>query len=487
MSHDSYSVELQDLALEEKTKGQKSEKDKKAGRRESRSEIRERQTLEFNEDKFFGQTRITDSDDKSAPKDGEDLIVEMKNVHKTYLLGVEGVPALRGVTVNIKKGEFVVVFGTSGGGKTTLLNICGTIDKPTKGELKLCGVRINDRTKDSDLSNLRLNKVGFVFQTFNLLSALTAQENVEMPMILNGSLTAAERKQRAIELLDMVGLKHRLDHVPSQMSGGEQQRTTIARAIANNPELLLLDEPTGDLDTVNTLIAMKLLTKLNKEEKITMLMVTHDVALKSFADRVIWMRDGKIQRIEVMPSWKKEEAIAKLDAQLKEVQRKRKEKAKLKKERQKAKKKGEKGAKDELRLPTEVRMPTDYETHPRFAQRDVEFTETRPDILKRQEKKKQKKANHSKDSETSSTRTRSDKGKDSGSESEEENSQEKDSIDIVIEKEERAQKAGKKEKKDNKKKSQKSQQESDEESEDESDQDEEDTRDATSKYTFRED
>jgi ABC-type glutathione transport system ATPase component len=281
----------------------------------------------------------------------------------------------------------------------------------------------------------------------------------------------------------MVGLKHRLDHVPSQMSGGEQQRTTIARAIANNPELLLLDEPTGDLDTVNTLIAMKLLTKLNKEEKITMLMVTHDVALKSFADRVIWMRDGKIQRIEVMPSWKKEEAIAKLDAQLKEVQRKRKEKAKLKKERQKAKKKGEKGAKDEIRLPTEVRMPTDYETHPRFVQRDVEFTETRPDVLKRLEKKKQKKANHSKESETSSTRTRSGKGNDS--ESEEENSQEKDSIDIVIEQEERAKKAGKKEKKDNKKKGH---HDSDEESdEDESDEDEEDSREATSKYTFRED
>jgi len=370
--------------------------------------------------------------------------------------------------VNIKKGEFVVVFGTSGGGKTTLLNICGTIDKPTKGELKLCGVRINDRTKDSDLSNIRLNKVGFVFQTFNLLSALTAQENVEMPMILNGTLTAAERKQRAIELLDMVGLKHRLDHVPSQLSGGEQQRTTIARAIANNPELLLLDEPTGDLDTVNTLIVMKLLTKLNKEENITMLMVTHDVALKSFADRVIWMRDGKIQRIEMMPAWKKDEAIAKLDAQLKEVQKKRKEKAKLKKERQKAKKEKGKGAKEEpIQLPTEVRLPTDYETNPRHAPRDVELTETRPDVIKRQEKKKKKKEAQSSDSRK--------KGADSGSENEKDDDAE---INIVIDQEK-----GKKEKKHGTKKRNKNDSEDEEDSQSDG---EEEVTGKDSKYTFRE-
>jgi len=146
-----------------------------------------------------------------------------------------------------------------------MLNIMGTIDKPTKGELKLCGVRINSSTKDFDLSMIRLQKIGFVFQTFNLLSSLTALENVEMPMILNGVLSAAERKQRATELLTMVGMGKRLDHVPSQLSGGEQQRVTIARAIANNPELLLLDEPTGDLDTVNTLVVLKLLMELNQK------------------------------------------------------------------------------------------------------------------------------------------------------------------------------------------------------------------------------
>jgi len=241
-----------------------------------------------------------------------------------------------------------------------------------------------------------------------------------------------------------VGLKHRLDHVPSQLSGGEQQRTTIARAIANNPELLLLDEPTGDLDTVNTLIVMKLLTKLNREENITMLMVTHDVALKSFADRVIWMRDGKIQRIETMPTWKKEEAIAKLDAQLKEVQQKRKEKARLKKERQKLKKsqKG-KGIKEEpMRLPTELRVPTDYETHPRHEEREVEIVETRPDIRKKEERKKNK---------GPKKEMKEKKGKQDNpeAESEEDNKEEeRDSVDIVIEssdkKEEKKPKSGSK-------------------------------------------
>jgi len=474
-------VELQDLALEPKGKesSAKSAKDKKRSDKENgHPEVKERQTIDFNEDKFFGQTRLAE-EDKSVPKEGEEPIVLMRNVHKTYLLGVEGVPALRGVTVNIKKGEFVVVFGTSGGGKTTLLNICGTIDKPTKGELKLCGVRINDRTKDADLSNIRLNKVGFVFQTFNLLSALTAQENVEMPMILNGSLTAAERKQRAIELLDMVGLKHRLDHVPSQLSGGEQQRTTIARAIANNPELLLLDEPTGDLDTVNTLIVMKLLTKLNQEENITMLMVTHDVALKSFADRVIWMRDGKIQRIETMPAWKKQEAIAKLDVELKEVQRKRKEKAKLKKEKQKAKK-GKSSSKDpEPRLPTEVRVPTDYDTHPRHQPRDVEFCETRPDIEAKKKKRQEKKT----DSHSSSPRKRKE---DSESEEEEEDEViDKDSVDIIIEGGEKFAKTKK-----TSKKRDESSEESEEEEEEEEAEEEKQNKDqpkhsaSNGKYTF---
>lgn len=278
-------------------------------------------TIEFSEDKYFGDIRIKEDD---IGEETDKPLIHMKNVHKTYLLGVEGVPALRGVSLTVKRGEFVCIFGTSGGGKTTMLNIMGTIDKPTKGELKLCGVRVNSNTKDSDLSMIRLQKIGFVFQTFNLLSSLTALENVEMPMILNGVLSQSERRQRAKELLTIVGMGERLDHVPSQLSGGEQQRVTIARAIANSPELLLLDEPTGDLDTVNTLIVMKLLTELNQKNNITMVMVTHDVGLKNFADRIIWMRDGKIQRIEIVAKHKKQETIRKLHEDLEDVKNKKK-------------------------------------------------------------------------------------------------------------------------------------------------------------------
>jgi len=298
------------------------------------------QTIEYTEDKYFGNVRLEKEDPHA---DDEDTLISMKNVHKTYLLGIEGVPALRGVSLRVKRGEFVCIFGTSGGGKTTMLNLMGTIDKPTKGEIKLCGVRVNSNTKDSELSLIRLQKIGFVFQTFNLLSSLTAQENVEMPMILNGLLSQSERKQRAKELLSLVGMGERLDHIPAQLSGGEQQRVTIARAIANNPELLLLDEPTGDLDTLNTLIVMKLLTELNQNNDITMVMVTHDVGLKSFADRIIWMRDGKIQRIEIVAKHKKQETIRKLNEDL-EVWKEKKKRA-------------------THEMQTQYRLPMDYKTH----------------------------------------------------------------------------------------------------------------------------
>jgi len=312
------------------------------------------QTVEFEEeDKYFGNIRIKEKDEvfPDSFKDNSEVIVSMHNVHKTYLLGIEGVPALRGVSMSILKGEFVCIFGTSGGGKTTMLNIMGTIDKPTKGELRLCGTRVTSSTKDSELSLIRLKKVGFVFQTFNLLSSLSALENVEMPMILCGELSHENRRKRAIELLTTVGMGSRLHHLPTQLSGGEQQRVTIARAIANSPELLLLDEPTGDLDTVNTLIVMKLLTDLNQKEKITMVMVTHDVGLKNFADRILWMRDGKVQRTEIVPQWKREEAIRKVEEDLALALKKRETKS--------------------LQLTTEYRIPTDYHTHPKYVRRDI--------------------------------------------------------------------------------------------------------------------
>jgi len=166
------------------------------------------------------------------------------------------------------------------------------------------------------LADLRLNKLGFVFQTFNLLPSMTAIENVEMPMILQKKLSASERRSRATSLLTRMGLGDRLNHLPSMLSGGEQQRVTIARALANNPELMLLDEPTGDLDTRNTEIVMNILATLNKEEGKTLVMVTHDVGLKNYANRVIWMRDGKIQRIEIIPEERRNAQLDELKQKL---------------------------------------------------------------------------------------------------------------------------------------------------------------------------
>jgi len=230
-------------------------------------------------------------------KSSKDIVV-LKNVHKTYLLGVEGVTALRGVNLTIREGEFVCILGTSGGGKTTMLNIIGTIDKPTKGEVFIAGHKIKASTEDKLLASLRLHYLAFVFQTFNLLSSLTAVENVELPMILEGKLSRSEARRRAIQLLEKVGLKERVNHFPNQLSGGEQQRVTIARALSNNPKILLLDEPTGDLDTKNTDLIIQTIIDLNVKEGITIIMVTHDVALKNYANRVVRMLDGKIHKID---------------------------------------------------------------------------------------------------------------------------------------------------------------------------------------------
>ncbi len=242
-----------------------------------------------------------EDDSDQAFDDSSREVIKLVNVHKTYLLGLEGVPALRGVGLTINDGEFVTILGTSGGGKTTMLNIIGTIDKPSKGDVYICGLRIKSSTKDSLLASIRLNKLGFVFQTFNLIGSLSALENVELPMQLQGKLSREEIRARAIKLLGDVGLETRMDHFPNQLSGGEQQRVTIARSIANKPKILLLDEPTGDLDTRSTDIVMKILVDLNIKEGITMIMVTHDVALKGFANRVVRMMDGKVHKIITMP------------------------------------------------------------------------------------------------------------------------------------------------------------------------------------------
>jgi ABC-type nitrate/sulfonate/bicarbonate transport system ATPase subunit len=198
---------------------------------------------------------------------------------------------------------------------------------------------------------------GFVFQTFNLLSSMTALENVEMPMILAGELSATDRRSRAMELLNSVGMGSRLNHHPSQLSGGEQQRVTIARSMANEPEILLLDEPTGDLDTLNTAIVMKLLTDLNKNKKITLIMVTHDVGLKNFADRIVWMRDGKIVRVETVHPKMKMERFDELDAEIVALSSGHKRMAKV----------------NDPGQNTVLRQPQDYATHPEHAKREAEL------------------------------------------------------------------------------------------------------------------
>jgi ABC-type lipoprotein export system ATPase subunit len=222
----------------------------------------------------------------------------LNNVHKTYLLGVEGVAALRGVSLKVNRGEFVMLLGKSGSGKTSLLNLIGTIDRQTRGDLRVCNTWLRPATSDADLAKLRLTRLGFVFQTFNLIPSMNALDNVALPMLLAGEYSRQQAYTRAEKLLNDVGMGSRKTHVPSQLSGGEQQRVTIARALANKPDLLLLDEPTGDLDSENTANVMQILTSLNVESGVTMIMVTHDPHLRSYAHRAIHMLDGKIVRRE---------------------------------------------------------------------------------------------------------------------------------------------------------------------------------------------
>lgn len=230
-------------------------------------------------------------------------VVELQDVSKSYPLEGGGtVTALKSVTLHsssgfypIRRGEFVMIRGPSGGGKTTLLNMIGTIDRPTSGELKLFGDVINNHASDGFLASLRLQRIGFVFQTFNLLATLSAFENVELPMSILETLNKKQRSARAKRLLTDVGLQDRMGHLPSELSGGEQQRVTIARALSNNPDLLLLDEPTGDLDTKNTVDIMDLLLSINQNQRITCVMVTHNPDLECYADRILYVSDGKFQ------------------------------------------------------------------------------------------------------------------------------------------------------------------------------------------------
>ena len=218
-------------------------------------------------------------------------IVDARDLVREYRMGDETVHALRGVSLAVRETEYVAIVGPSGCGKSTLLNLLGVIDRPTSGELSIAGERV-DRLNDARATEFRLRRIGFVFQRFYLMQALTARENIELPLAEAG-MAGAERRARALELLDYVGLRKRERHRPSQLSGGEQQRVAIARALANRPALLLADEPTGELDARTGAEMIALFGRLNADGT-TIVVVTHDEDLAGAAKRVVHMRDGEI-------------------------------------------------------------------------------------------------------------------------------------------------------------------------------------------------
>jgi putative ABC transport system ATP-binding protein len=221
-------------------------------------------------------------------------MIRSLDVHKIYKQGKNEIVALAGVSLDIQKGEFVGIMGPSGSGKSTLLHLMGGLDRPTRGEIMIDG-RIISQMPDHEVTLLRRNKIGFIFQFFNLLPTLTAIENVMLPLILDGQSTAPGRS-RAAALLSEVGLESRGDHLPEELSGGEIQRLAIARALAFNPPILLADEPTGNLDSKTGEEILQLLRQINREEGSTVVMVTHNREAAGCGDRVIHLRDGKIEQ-----------------------------------------------------------------------------------------------------------------------------------------------------------------------------------------------
>ncbi len=221
---------------------------------------------------------------------GRKAVIDIRNISKIYKMGDVEVPALRDVSLQVYEGEFISIMGPSGSGKSTMLQILGALDQPTDGEYYLDGVNVAG-LKDNQLAEIRNKKIGFVFQSFNLLKRTTAQRQVELPLIYAG---ARDRSKRARAALEAVGLGNRLTHLPSELSGGQQQRVAIARAIVNNPAIVLADEPTGNLDSRSGTEILKIFQQMNREHGITTVFVTHDTFVARHTDRVVMLRDGEI-------------------------------------------------------------------------------------------------------------------------------------------------------------------------------------------------
>jgi putative ABC transport system ATP-binding protein len=221
-------------------------------------------------------------------------VIELENIHKTYSMGDVQVHALRGASLTIRAGEFVAIMGASGSGKSTTMNILGCLDRPTKGTYILDGQDVSEMSKD-ERADIRSRKIGFVFQGFNLLSRTSALENVELPMLYAG-VSGAERHERALQSLAAVGLSGREKNHPNQLSGGQQQRVAVARALVNDPALILADEPTGNLDSRTSVEVMEIFQRLNRERGITLVLVTHESDIAQYAQRVVVFKDGKIKK-----------------------------------------------------------------------------------------------------------------------------------------------------------------------------------------------
>jgi len=222
----------------------------------------------------------------------ENKFITLEKITKIYQTGEIQLAALKDISLDIKQGDFLAIMGPSGSGKSTLMNIVGCLDRPTAGQYFLEGLEVSQLDKNQ-LAYIRNKKIGFVFQTFNLLSRTTAQENVELPLLYS-DVSSKERKSAAQKALAQVGLEGRELHNTNQLSGGEQQRVTIARAIVNNPSIILADEPTGNLDSKTGKEILTIFKRLNREKEITIIIVTHDREISSMADRVIFLRDGQI-------------------------------------------------------------------------------------------------------------------------------------------------------------------------------------------------